>query len=100
MPNLPNKDGKTGWQPLHAIYTRACLAPMRAALDRGERQMTAFFPAIHIQPLTADAMRPHDPKLRSTQSVNTPEAWEEAARWLEQQGKAILNANNETNTMR
>lgn len=90
VPRLPNEDGKTGWEPLHALYTHACLPPMRAALDRGERHMTAFFPAIRVQSLTADEMRPHDPDLRSTESVNTPEAWAKAARWLEQHGDAIL----------
>ena len=91
VPWLQNEDGKPGWEPLHAIYTRACLVPMRAALDRGERQMTTFFPAIRVQPLTANEMRAHDPDLRSTRSVNTPDAWAEAARWLEAQGKAILS---------
>ncbi len=89
VPCRPN-DGKTGWEPLHAIYTRACLVTMRAALDRGDRQATAFFPAINVRPLTADAMQPYDPLGRSTESVNTPEAWAEAARWLRQQSDAIL----------
>ncbi|MGI8687822.1 MAG: molybdenum cofactor guanylyltransferase [Thermomicrobiales bacterium] len=92
VPALPNADGKTGWEPLHALYTRVCLAPMRAALDRGDRQATAFFPAITIQPLTADEMRPHDPAGRSTISVNTPDAWAEAVRWLQQQTDAILRS--------
>ena len=91
VPHLPHEDGKTGWEPLHALYTRACLAPMRAALDRGDRQATAFFPAIHVQPLTADAMRPYDPAARSTWSVNTPEAWAEAVHWLTRQPDAILS---------
>lgn len=90
VPFLPNEGGKAGWEPLHALYTRACLAPMRAALDRGERQAMAFFSAIRIAPLTADAMRPHDPDLRSTLSVNTPVAWAEAVRWMERHGNAIL----------
>ena len=90
VPFLPNEDGKAGWEPLHAIYTRACLAPMRAALDRGERQATAFFPALRIEPLTAEAMRPYDPDLRSTRSVNTPAAWADAVRWMERNGDAIL----------
>lgn len=90
VPHLPNEDGKAGWEPLHALYTRTCLAPMCAALDRGNRQMTAFFLAIHVQPLTADVMRPYDPTLRSTRSVNTPAAWAEAARWLMHGGDAIL----------
>lgn len=90
VPFLPNEDGKAGWEPLHAIYTRACLTPMRAALDRGERQATAFFSAIRVEPLTAEAMRPHDPDLRSTCSVNTPQAWAEAVRWIEGNTDAIL----------
>lgn len=90
VPYRPNEDGKAGWEPLHAIYARACLAPMRAALDRGDRQATAFFPAINVRPLTADAMRPYDPSGRSTLSVNTPDAWAEAARWLHHQPDAIL----------
>jgi molybdopterin-guanine dinucleotide biosynthesis protein A len=90
VPRLPNEGGKTGWEPLHALYTRACLAPMRTALDRGDRHMTAFFPAIRVQPLTADDMRPYDSNVHSIQSVNTPDAWAEAARWLERQGDAIL----------
>jgi molybdopterin-guanine dinucleotide biosynthesis protein A len=90
VPQLPSEDGKPGWEPLHAIYTRACLTSMRAALDRGERQMTAFFPTVHVKLLTADEIRLYDPDLRSTRSVNTPDAWVEAARWLEQHDKTIL----------
>jgi molybdopterin-guanine dinucleotide biosynthesis protein A len=98
VPRLPNEDGKTGWEPLHAIYTRACRAPMRAALDRGDRQATAFFPAIRVQPLTAETMRRYDLPDRSTRSVNTPEAWAEAVDWLTHQSDAILsNENDEAN---
>jgi molybdopterin-guanine dinucleotide biosynthesis protein A len=90
VPRLPGEDGKAGWEPLHAIYTRACLMSMRAALDRGERQLTAFFPTVRVQPLTADEMGPYDPDLRSTRSVNTPDAWAEAALWLDQHDRTIL----------
>ncbi len=44
--------------------------------------MTAFFPHVRVHALTANTMSPYDPALRSTRSVNTPEAWAEAARWL------------------
>lgn len=97
VPLLPNERGKTGWEPLHALYTRACLVPMRAALERGDRQATAFFPAVQVQPLTADAMRPYDRALRSTHSVNTPEAWAEAVRWLASQPDAILGTGDGAN---
>lgn len=97
VPYLPNEESKAGWEPLHAIYTRACLAPMRAALDRGERQATAFFTAIHIRPLAAEEMRPYDPAGHATVSVNTPQAWAEAVRWLTNQSDAILPTSDETN---
>ena len=90
VPCRSNDDGEVGWEPLHALYTRACLAPMRAALDRGDRQVTAFFPAITVHALTVDAMRPYDPAGRSTWSVNTPDAWAEAVRWMEARHDAIL----------
>lgn len=92
VPRLPDADGKEGWQPLHALYTRACDAPMRAALDAGERQLIACFAAIRVQPLTLDAMRPHDPDLHSTRGVNTPGAWMEAARWLAAREETIIPA--------
>lgn len=95
VPYVPNEEGKSGWEPLHALYTRACLAPMRAALDRGERQAIAFFPAIRVQPLTAAALLVHDPSGRSTQSVNTPDAWADAVRWIEHHPDAILRTEND-----
>ncbi len=91
VPHIPGNDGKTGWEPLHALYTCACLAPMRATLDRGDRQATAFFPAITVHALTVDAMRPYDLAGRSTWSVNTPDAWAEAVRWMEARHDAILH---------
>lgn len=90
VPRLPTDANPEGWEPLHALYTRACLPAIRAALDRGERRMTAPLAHLRVRPLTADAMRPHDPEMRSTRSVNTPETWAEAARWLLTRDAAIL----------
>lgn len=90
VPLLPDGDHAEGWEPLHALYTRACLAPIRTALTRGERRMTATFPHLRVRPLTAGEMRPYDPALLSSRSVNTPLAWAEAARWLLAHDTAIL----------
>ena len=89
VPLLPGDDDKEGWQPLHAIYRRSCLAPIRAALALGERRMTAFFPSIRVRALTVDDMRPYDPALHSTCSANTPDAWDKAARWLAGRGSEV-----------
>ncbi len=90
VPSLADEDGIVRWQPLHALYSRACLAPACAALAQGERKLTTFFPAVRVRALTAADLRPHDPALRSPQGVNTPDTWADAARWLAESPDAIL----------
>ena len=90
VPHLPTDENSVGWEPLHALYTHACLPAICAALARGERRMTAPFAHLRVRPLTAEEMRPHDPALRSTHSVNIPEAWVEATHWLLTRNTAIL----------
>jgi len=86
VPRLPSEENPLGWEPLHASYTRPCLAPMQSALASGRRHATAFFPDIRVFPATVEMARAHDPSLRSTRSVNTPEAWAQAVDWLAHRG--------------
>ncbi len=65
-----------GAEPLCAVYSRACLAPVRAALDAGERRMIAF----HSYPVAGRALRlagldATDSSL--TQNLNTPADWDD-----------------------
>jgi molybdopterin-guanine dinucleotide biosynthesis protein A len=69
-------------EPLHAIYAKACLAPMRATLESGRRQIAAFFPAVRIAYVEPDETRRYDPAGRSFLNVNTPEQMAEAARLI------------------
>ena len=62
-----------GVEPLHAIYSRSCLAPMQRALSAGERQVTCFFPQVCVSYLDAAIVRHHDPDGHSFLSINTPE---------------------------
>ncbi|HUR28293.1 MAG TPA: molybdenum cofactor guanylyltransferase [Planctomycetota bacterium] len=65
---------EAGAEPLCAVYSRACLEPVRAALDAGERRMIAF----HARPSAGRALRlaglrPREDGL--TQNLNTPSDW-------------------------
>jgi molybdopterin-guanine dinucleotide biosynthesis protein A len=69
-------------EPLHAIYSKACLAPMRAALESGRRQIAAFFPQVRVAYVEPEEIRRYDPAGRSFFNVNTPEQLAEVERWL------------------
>jgi molybdopterin-guanine dinucleotide biosynthesis protein A len=59
--------------PLHAVYRRTCLPFIRATIDRDDRRLNAFLPAVRVRYFTADEIRVYDPGLRSLLNVNTPE---------------------------
>jgi molybdopterin-guanine dinucleotide biosynthesis protein A len=69
-------------EPLHAIYAKACLAPMQATLESGRRQIAAFFPAVRVAYVEPDETRRYDPAGRSFLNVNTPEQMAEAERLI------------------
>jgi molybdenum cofactor guanylyltransferase len=69
-------------EPLHALYGKACLAPMRAALEAGRRQIAGFFPQVRVAYVEPDEIRRYDPSGRSLININTPEQVAEAERLL------------------
>jgi molybdenum cofactor guanylyltransferase len=66
-------------EPLHAISSKACLEPMRAMLERGQRQVTAFFSQVRVVYVEPEEIRHYDPAGRSFVNVNTPEQLAEVA---------------------
>ncbi len=68
-------------EPMHAVYRREpVLAAIRAALERGEKRMISFLPAVSVREVTEDQLRALDPSLRTFMNVNTPEELDEAQR--------------------
>lgn len=63
--------------PLHAIYTKRCIAPMRDALARGERRMISFHDAVRVHVILPREVALYDPQGHSLWNVNTPEKWHE-----------------------
>lgn len=60
-------------EPLHAIYARSCLEPMRRRLDRGRLKITGLFEDVRVQHVDADTLAAHDPQGLSFFNINTPE---------------------------
>lgn len=72
---IPRLDGLM--EPLHAVYGKACLPPMRRLLDQGHRQIIAFFDKVRVRYVGAGEVEPLDPRRLSFVNVNTPEDWEQ-----------------------
>lgn len=60
-------------EPLHAIYSRACLEPIRRALEAGARRIVSFFPYVRVRYLEPAEWSRFDPEGLSFRNVNTPE---------------------------
>jgi molybdopterin-guanine dinucleotide biosynthesis protein A len=79
---LPRLGGEV--EPLRAVYNRACLAPVRQALRRGERRMISFLPEVRVCYLEEAEIGEFDPEQLTFFNINTPRDWaraEELARF-------------------
>lgn len=85
---VPRLDGYP--EPLHAIYRRTCLGPMRRRIDRGELRIIGFFADVRVSYVDESDLRRIDPELRSFRNVNTRAAVVEARALVDRLGPAIL----------
>ena len=69
-------------QPLHAIYNKTCLAPIRQRLDANRLKIVGFLPDVRARVVTTDEILPLDPALRTFQNLNTPEEFQAAEQYL------------------
>ena len=60
-------------EPLHALYSQACLEPIREKLVAGQYKITAFFGRVSIRFVDRAEIERFDPMGRSFVNVNTPE---------------------------
>jgi molybdopterin-guanine dinucleotide biosynthesis protein A len=67
-------------EPLHSIYSKACLPFMAELLDQGRRRITAFFPQVRVRYVEEQELAAFDPSTLSFVNVNTPEDWETVQR--------------------
>ena len=62
-----------GLHPLHAIYSKKCLSPMRQLLDRDDLRIVNFFHRVRVRYIDETEIRTVDPHMRSLINVNTEE---------------------------
>ncbi len=75
---VPRLNGEA--EPFRAIYSQACLAPIRAALDAGKMRVISFFPDVRVRFVDEPEIDRFDPQHLSFFNVNTPEDLEQARR--------------------
>jgi molybdopterin-guanine dinucleotide biosynthesis protein A len=66
-------------EPLHAVYGRGCIDPMRGRLETRQYKITAFLGAVKVCYVRAEECRQFDPDGHSFLNVNTEEDLAQAA---------------------
>lgn len=59
-------------EPLHAVYGKNCLEPIRRSLESGVRKITAFFPEVRVRYVDEAEINRFDPAHLSFININTP----------------------------
>ena len=72
-------------EPLHAIYSKACLPAMARLLDQGRRQIVGFFHEVRVRYVEEDEIERFDPRHLSFVNVNTPQDWRRVQELLKEQ---------------
>ena len=68
---VPRVDGYP--QGLHAVYSQACIAPIRAQIGAGRLRVIGFYDQVRVRYMDEDEWRPLDPTGRALNNINTPE---------------------------
>lgn len=74
--------------PLHAVYSKSCLALMADAIQRGDLRMISFHDAVRVRVVQAAEIDEFDPKHISFWNVNTPEELVRAEAYLESERRS------------
>ncbi len=69
-------------EPLHAVYSKRCLEPMRRRLDANQLKITGFFADVRVRYFDRETLDRLDPDGLSFFNVNTPEDLERARQIL------------------
>jgi molybdopterin-guanine dinucleotide biosynthesis protein A len=65
-------------EPLHAIYNKACLAPIEANLQAKRLKITGFFDKVQVHYVERAVIEKFDANGRSFANINTPDELQEA----------------------
>jgi len=68
---IPRVNGQ--YETMHALYAKACLAPMEARLRAGQLRIVGFFPDVRVLEIDAAAVARHRAPEVAFMNVNTPD---------------------------
>jgi molybdopterin-guanine dinucleotide biosynthesis protein A len=76
--NIANEDvivprTKDGLQPLHAIYSKKCVDPIRKSIDEGKSKIVDIYDLVDVKVIDEKDFLRFDPRRESFINVNTPE---------------------------
>lgn len=60
------------YEPMHAVYTRACLPAIRASLDAGRYKIIHFYDQVRVRRVTEAELAPFGPSGKLFFNCNTP----------------------------
>jgi molybdopterin-guanine dinucleotide biosynthesis protein A len=66
-------EGEGGFEPLHAVYGRACLPHMEESLRANRRRIVSFFDRVQLVKVDRGISAAFDPEFRSFSNINTPD---------------------------
>jgi molybdopterin-guanine dinucleotide biosynthesis protein A len=72
-------------EPLHALYSKACLAPMERMLRAGQLKIAPLFEAVRVRYVDEETIDRIDPRHLSFFNINTQADLEEATRLLQRE---------------
>ena len=68
----------TGYEPLHAIYSKRCLGPMKSLLEMGNPKVIGFFDKVRVREVGQEELEPFQGPPSPFFNINTPEDFEKA----------------------
>jgi molybdopterin-guanine dinucleotide biosynthesis protein A len=71
-------------EPLHALYSKACLAPMERMLRDGDLKIAPLFEAVRVRYVDEETIDRIDPRHLSFFNINTQADLEEARGYFRQ----------------
>jgi molybdopterin-guanine dinucleotide biosynthesis protein A len=65
-----------GYEPLFALYSKACLEPIKALLDKGDYCAYAYYPQVRVRYVMCNELSRFDRDGKAFLNINTPEEFD------------------------
>jgi molybdopterin-guanine dinucleotide biosynthesis protein A len=91
---VPRIDGLL--EPLHAVYSRDCLTPIKELIDKDKLEVLHLFNLVKTRYVGKDEITKFDPQCLSFFNVNTPDDLIKAKNLIEQEEQCLTIRKDES----